>query len=406
MVKRNPSLLKLHSSYLFPEIARRKEALLEKNPDAKIISLGIGDTTEPIPFSIVEGLKNGAIELGVSSSYKGYGPEQGYSILREKIAEVVYHNQLRPDEIFVSDGSKCDIGRLQLLFGSDVTMAVQDPSYPAYVDTSVACGQTGAFNQEKGLYDGIVYLNCRPENDFFPELNFQADVIYFCSPNNPTGAVATKEQLTQLVAYTKKIGAILIFDAAYAYFIQDPKLPKSIYEIEGAEEVAIELNSFSKMAGFTGVRLGWAVVPKALKYDDGTSVHQDWQRIATTFFNGASNIAQAGALKALDEEGLKEIRKQLDHYLVNAQKIKETFLRLGYRCFGGEHSPYVWVQFPGRKSWDAFSELLESKHIVTTPGSGFGPAGEGFLRFSAFAKKEAVDEAIERLSQIDVNVKR
>lgn len=399
MVKRNPSLARLHSRYLFPEIARLKEALLTSNPTAKIISLGIGDTTEPVPPSIVEGLQKGALDLGKIDSYKGYGPEQGLMPLRKKIAHTFYNNAVSADEIFISDGSKCDIGRLQLLFGSEVRMAVQDPSYPAYVDTSVACGQTGHFDTEKGTYEGIVYLPCCPENDFFPELNFQADIIYFCSPNNPTGTVATKEQLQRLVAYTKKIGAILIFDAAYAHFIRDPNLPKSIFEIEGAKEVAIELNSFSKIAGFTGVRLGWSVVPKTLHYEDGSSVHQDWNRIATTFFNGASNISQAGAMQALELEGLKEIAEQTNFYLENAKCIKKTFERLNYRCYGGEHAPYIWVQFNGRKSWDVFKELLETKHIVTTPGSGFGPGGDEFLRFSAFAKREAVIEAMERIAK-------
>ncbi len=402
MVKRNPSLAKLHSGYLFPEIARRKEAVLVCNPQAKMISLGIGDTTEPIPLTIVEGLKQGAINLGDVNSYQGYGPEQGIYSLREKIAEVFYNQHLTPEEIFISDGAKCDIGRLQLLFGPQVKMAVQDPSYPAYVDTSVACGQTGHFDEEKGLYDGIVYMRCLPENNFFPTLDFQADVIYFCSPNNPTGAVATKEQLAQLVAYAKQIKAVIVFDAAYAHFIQDPFLPKSIFEIEGAEEVAIELNSFSKIAGFTGVRLGWSVVPQKLCYDDGQSLNKDWNRVTTTFFNGASNIAQAGALRALTPEGLAAIYDQTKHYLVNAHKIKAAFSALNLPCFGGEHAPYVWVQFPGKNSWEMFNELLERYHLVTTPGSGFGPAGEGFLRFSAFAQRKDVEEALGRLKSLRV----
>ncbi|MGK5594951.1 MAG: LL-diaminopimelate aminotransferase [Parachlamydiaceae bacterium] len=402
MVKRNPSLAKLHSGYLFPEIARRKEALLACNPQAKIISLGIGDTTEPIPLTIVEGLKQGAIDLGTMHAYRGYGPEQGNYSLRKKIAEVFYHQNLKPEEIFISDGAKCDIGRLQLLFGPHVKIAVQDPSYPAYVDTSVACGQTGYFNEAKGVYDGIVYMQCLPENNFFPTLNFQADIIYFCSPNNPTGAVATKEQLAQLVAYAKQIKAIIVFDAAYAHFIQNPSLPKSIFEIEGAEEVAIELNSLSKMAGFTGVRLGWSVVPQKLCYEDGQSLNKDWNRIASTFFNGASNIAQAGALSALTPEGLMAISYQIKHYLDNAYKIKKTLSAFNLSCFGGEHAPYVWVRFPRKKSWEMFNELLEKHHIVTTPGSGFGPAGEGFLRFSAFAQRQDVEEALGRLKTLGV----
>lgn len=397
MVKRNVHLAKLHSGYLFPEINKRKLALLEKNPQAQIISLGIGDTTEPIPFSIVKGLEKAASNLGKISTYSGYGQEQGLPALREKIAKTFY-KEITADEIFISDGSKCDIGRLQLLFGPNITMAVQDPSYPAYVDTSVACGQTGSYDTASSQYQKVVYLPCTPENNFFPSLDFKADIIYFCSPNNPTGIAATAEQLTALVAHAKKIKAVLIFDAAYASYIRNPDLPKSIYEIPGAKDVAIELNSFSKMAGFTGVRLGWATVPDALSYEDGSSIRKDWLRIATTFFNGASTISQQGGLQALEATGLKEMEAQTSFYLKNAEILKQSLLRKDIQIFGGTHAPYLWAHFPGRKSWDVFAELLEKLHLLTTPGIGFGPGGEGFIRFSAFGHRENILEAKKRLA--------
>lgn len=397
MVKRNPHIAKLHSSYLFPEINKRKNALLSKNPAAKIISLSIGDTTEPIPPFITEGLVKASLGLGNPAHYRGYGPEQGILELRQKIAQNFYGEKISPDEVFISDGSKCDIGRLQTLFGPHAVIAVQDPSYPAYVDTSVASGQTGIFDQSKGQYARIVYLPCLPENGFFPKLTEDFDLLYFCSPNNPTGAVATKEQLKQLVDYVRTKKAILVFDAAYSSYIRDPNLPKSIYEIEGAQEVAIELNSFSKMAGFTGIRLAWSVVPDALLFEDGTQVRKDWLRIATTFFNGASIIAQLGGLSVLEPQGLKESAKQTDFYLENAQLIKQTLQELGLKPYGGDHAPYLWVPFSGKKSWDVFSDLLEKTHILTTPGIGFGPAGEGFLRFSAFGHRENIEEALNRL---------
>lgn len=401
MVKRNKHIEKLQGGYLFPEINRRKNAYLAEHPGTQFINLGIGDTTEPIPPSIVKGLVHGAAKLGTREGYNGYGPEQGQKTLREKIAHTFYQGMINADEIFVSDGSKCDIGRLQLLFGSDCTISVQDPSYPVYVDTSVTLGQTDAHNGSG--YEGIAYLPCSPENNFFPDLEKapKTDLIYFCSPNNPTGAAATREQLKQLVAFAKKNHSILIFDAAYASYIRSVDCPKTIYEIEGAKEVAIELNSFSKMAGFTGVRLAWSVVPEALKFDNGQSVRTDWLRIATTFFNGASNIAQEGALAALEQTGLAEMLLQTDYYLQNAKLIKKSFLELGYPVFGADHAPYVWVQFPGQKSWDVFQSLLEKCHVVATPGAGFGPKGEGFMRFSAFCNREQTQVALDRIAALE-----
>lgn len=400
MVKRNPNIAKLHAGYLFPEIHKRKHELLKKHPNASIISLGIGDTTEPIPSHILKGLVDGAQKLGRLDGYSGYGPEQGHEKLRHKISDVIYRGKITPDEIFISDGAKCDIGRLQLMFGADCTIAVQDPSYPVYVDTGVVMGQTGPY--QNGLYEKILYMPCTPENQFFPKLTSlpRTDLIYFCSPNNPTGAVATREQLEHLVALAKKQRSILIFDAAYSSYVRDLTLPLSIFEIPGARDVAIELNSFSKMAGFTGVRLSWSVFPTELAYEDGREVRTDWQRINSTFFNGASNVAQAGGLYALDPEGLKEIRTQTNYYLENASLIKSAFQSLGYTVYGGTNAPYLWVHFPGKKSWDVFNELLEEAHIVATPGIGFGPMGESFMRFSAFGHREKISEALHRLTEV------
>ncbi|EKU20940.1 LL-diaminopimelate aminotransferase [Nannochloropsis gaditana CCMP526] len=404
-VERNPNFGKLMGGYLFPEIARRRSAFLEANPEAKIISLGIGDTTQPIPPHILSGLVHGASKLGTPPGYSGYGPDQGVKDLREKIASTLYGNRIDPDDVFVSDGAKCDIGRLQVMFGKNVVTAVQDPSYPVYVDTAVIMGQTGLINEQSRQFDGIVYMPCNPGNDFFPDLAAlpqRPDVIYFCSPNNPTGVAATRPQLEALVSYAREQGSVIVFDAAYAPFIRDPSLPKSIFEIEGALECAIEVNSFSKYAGFTGVRLGWTVVPKQLKFRDGSSMHADFNRMMSTTFNGASNIVQDGGLAILDKEGLAEIQTLISYYLANAAKLRATVEAMGYKAYGGDNGPYVYVDLGGKSSWDVFSEILEKAQIVTTPGAGFGPGGEGFLRLSAFASKENVDEACERLQKVMV----
>jgi len=398
-VERNANMGKLQAGYLFPEIGKRRNAFLAENPDAKIISLGIGDTTLPVPEHILTGLRNGVNNLGAKETYTGYGAEQGVGALRAKISEALYGGRISPEEVFVSDGSKCDIGRLQMMFGNQVKSAVQDPSYPVYVDTSVMMGQTKTMDAESKQYDGIVYMKCGPENGFFPDLEKaeRADVVYFCSPNNPTGAAASRAQLEQLVAWAKERGSIIVFDAAYAPFIRSKDVPKSIYEIEGAEECAIEVNSLSKYAGFTGVRLGWTIVPKALKFKDGTPVANDYNRVMCTAFNGASNIVQAGALAALEPEGLAEIEKLIDYYMGNAKMLLDTMLDLGFKVHGGIDAPYVFVDLEGKSSWDMFSELLETAQVVTIPGAGFGPGGEGFLRLSAFAPREACEEACTRL---------
>jgi len=403
-VERNANMGKLQAGYLFPESGKRRNAFLAENPDAKIISLGIGDTTLPVPEHILTGLRNGVNNLGAKETYTGYGAEQGVGALRAKISDALYGGRISPDEVFVSDGSKCDIGRLQMMFGNEVKSAVQDPSYPVYVDTSVMMGQTKTMDDASKQYDGIVYMKCGPENGFFPDLEKaeRADVVYFCSPNNPTGAAATREQLEQLVAWAKERGSIIVFDAAYAPFIRSKDVPKSIYEIDGADECAIEVNSLSKYAGFTGARLGWTVVPNALEYSDGSKVRDDFNRVMTTCFNGASNVIQSGAMACFSEKGKKEIDTLIDYYLGNAKILQGLAEDLGLDYCGGDDSPYIFVDLKGKSSWDTFSTILEECQVVTIPGAGFGPGGEGYLRFSAFAPREACEEARRRISKIDI----
>ena len=403
MIKRNTGFANLTAGYLFPEVARRRKEYQAKNPAAKIISLGIGNTTEPLTPHIAKAMSDYSLGLGTAAGYSGYGDEQGNTALREKIAQVFYPGMADASEVFISDGAKCDIARIQTLFGRDVPIAVQDPSYPVYVDGSVIIGAAGA-NNGSG-YAGVTYLPCNPENNFFPDLSKVKPntLIYFCSPNNPTGAVSTKEELKKLVDFALANGCIIIFDAAYREFIRDPSLPKTIYEIPGAKKCAIEINSFSKPAGFTGVRCGWSVVPNELLFEDGTSVNRDWNRVMTTLFNGASNIAQAGALAAVSEEGLKEMKSVIDYYLDNARVIKkavegDNFKAAGVNVFWTGNSPYLWVQFPGKKSWDIFDRILNECQVVTTPGAGFGPAGESFIRISAFGHRADVEEACKRLA--------
>ena len=393
------------AGYLFPEVAKRRKAYQESHKDAKIISLGIGNTTEPLSPHICKAMADYAASLGTKEGYSGYGDEQGLSALREKIASVLYKGMASADEIFVSDGAKCDIARIQTLFGRGTPIAVQDPAYPVYVDGSVIVGAAGASEQNGGGYKGVTYLPCTAENSFFPDLSaIKPDtLIYFCSPNNPTGAASTKEQLKKLVDFALANGCIIIYDSAYYAFIRDKNLPRTIYEIEGARKCAIEINSFSKLAGFTGVRLGWSVVPEDLKFADGSSVRADWNRVMTTLFNGASNIAQRGGLAALDEEGIKETTALVDYYLENAKLMKEAltgrnFADAGVKVYYTGDSPYLWVYFPSCKSWDIFDRILDECRVVTTPGSGFGPSGEGYVRFSCFGHREDVKEACTRLS--------
>ncbi|WP_147634822.1 LL-diaminopimelate aminotransferase [Treponema pectinovorum] len=407
MIKRNIGFSNLTAGYLFPEVARRRREYVALHPNAKIISLGIGNTTEPLSKHIAAAMSNYALSLATPEGYSGYGDEQGNSVLRAKIASVFYPGLAEEDEIFISDGAKCDIARIQTLFGSKVNVALQDPAYPVYVDGSVVIGAAGK-NTGNG-YKGITYLPCTPENDFFPELSKvkKNSLIYFCSPNNPTGATATKNQLQTLVDFAISNGCIIIYDAAYSAFIRDESLPKTIFEVQGAKKCAIEVNSFSKPAGFTGVRLGWSVVPKELKFADGASVNRDWNRVMTTLFNGASNIAQAGGIAALDEQGLLDMKAQVDFYLENGRLIKETlegenFKKAGVVSYFTGNGPYVWAKFPGKKSWEIFDLILDECNVVTTPGSGFGPSGESFVRFSSFGHRSDVQEACKRLSELQL----
>ncbi|MBJ7449325.1 MAG: LL-diaminopimelate aminotransferase [Parachlamydiales bacterium] len=404
MVARNSHLEKLKGTYLFSQIDSYKKKLLDKDPSIQLISLGTGDTSEPITPHITQAMVTECQRLGTLEGYRGYGPDFGLPQLRKKISDVHYKGLVDPEDIYVSDGAGCDIARWQMLFGAQHTLAVQDPSYPAYVDNGVIMGQTGTFDADKKIYKKIVPLAMRPDNNFFCDLSTieKTDIIALCSPNNPTGTTLNREQFQQLVDFAKSNQSIILYDAVYTPFIRDKSIPQSIYEIPGAKEVAIECHSFSKSAGFTGVRLGWSVVPKELKYDDGTPVYPDWQRISTTSFNGASLISQAGGLAALDEKGLQETKAQVDHYLMNAKILRDTLSGLGFTIYGGENAPYLWLHFPkadypGLTSWDIFEDILNRSHVVTIPGSGFGPAGENFIRLSAFGHRQKILDAAKRL---------
>lgn len=390
MVKRNPHFTKVSDTYLFRKVMQKVNHYKEKYPDTELISLSIGDTSEPLGKTITEGLMTQAAALGSRSGYSGYGAEQGNFALRAKISEVFYKHAVDPDEIFISDGAKCDIGRLQLLFGNALKIGIQDPTYPVYADTGGLLGNST-----------ICYLPCNEENDFFPRPDQipQIDLLYLCSPNNPTGAAASYEQLQSLISWAKRTGAFLIFDAAYSGFIQDPSIPRSIYDVEGGSEVAIEVSSFSKLIGFTGVRAGWCVVPKKLQFEEGHLVHTDYQRLISTFFNGASVISQAGALAALSSEGLSEMKEMLSFYQENAHLLAQVLKNRGLKVYGGSNAPYLWVNMGLKSSWELFDTLLETTGIITTPGSGFGNSGEGFLRFSAFGSRNHILKAIERLEK-------
>jgi LL-diaminopimelate aminotransferase len=402
----NDNYLKLKAGYLFPEIARRVNAFAQANPDAKIIRLGIGDVTEPLPEACRTAMIKAVEDMGDRSSFKGYGPEQGYNWLREKIATHDFQARgaaIEADEIFISDGSKCDSGNILDIFGKNNIIAVTDPVYPVYVDTNVMAGNTGDAN-EKGEYGGLVYLPVTAENNFTAEIPTQkVDLIYLCFPNNPTGATATKEHLQAWVNYAKANGSIIFFDAAYEAFITDPTLPHSIFEIEGARDCAIEFRSFSKNAGFTGTRCALTVVPKTLtaKAADGSNVElwKLWNRRQSTKFNGVSYIIQRGAEAVYSEAGQAQIKALVSFYLENAKIIREELINAGLNVYGGVNAPYVWVQTPhGLSSWEFFDKLLETVNVVGTPGSGFGAAGEGYFRISAFNSRENVEEAMKRIT--------
>lgn len=408
MININENFSKLQAGYLFPEIGRRVGAFAKANSDAPIIKLGIGDVTEPLAPAITDAMHKAIDEMSVAESFRGYGPEQGYDFLANTIIENDFTSRgvdISADEIFISDGSKCDTGNIQEIFGIDNVIAVTDPVYPVYVDTNVMAGRTGDAI-DGGRYDGIVYLPCTAENDFVPALPEKpVDIIYLCYPNNPTGAVATKEQLKKWVDYAKANKAIIFFDAAYEAFIQDDNIPHSIYEIDGAKEVAIEFRSFSKTAGFTGVRCGFTVVPKELKAytkaGDAVDVNPVWNRRHCTKFNGASYITQAGAAAVYSADGKKQIKSVIAGYMANAADIRKSLSSFGYDVYGGENAPYVWLKTKdGMASWDFFDLLLKKANVVGTPGAGFGASGEGYFRLSAFNNMDNVKEAMDRISKI------
>ncbi|MEH1903019.1 MAG: LL-diaminopimelate aminotransferase [Nostoc sp.] len=403
----NDNYLKLKAGYLFPEIARRVNAFAEANPDAKVIRLGIGDVTEPLPEACRTAMIKAVEEMGDRNTFKGYGPEQGYAWLREKIATQDFQARgaaIDASEIFISDGSKCDTGNILEIFGHDNIIAVTDPVYPVYVDTNVMVGNTGDAN-DKGEFEGLVYLPITADNNFTAEIpSNKVDLIYLCFPNNPTGATATKEYLKAWVEYAKANNSIIFFDAAYEAYITDPSLPHSIYEIEGAREVAIEFRSFSKNAGFTGTRCALTVVPKTLtaKAADGSDVElwKLWNRRQSTKFNGVSYIVQRGAEAVYSEEGQAQIKGLVNFYLENAKIIREKLTTAGLSVYGGVNAPYVWVKTPnGLSSWEFFDKLLQTVNVVGTPGSGFGAAGEGYFRISAFNSRENVEEAMKRITE-------
>jgi LL-diaminopimelate aminotransferase len=403
MIRINENYTKLKASYLFSDIAKRVSTYQQANPQKTVIRLGIGDVTEPLPPVCVEALHAGAEEMSQRSTFKGYGPEQGYAFLREAIAQNDYHARgarVEADEIFVSDGSKCDCGNIQEIFSNDVRLAIPDPVYPVYVDTNVMAGRTGA--NLDGRYEGITYLDCTPGNGYVPAVPTAAtDLIYLCFPNNPTGAVATRAQLEAWVAYAKKNKAIILFDSAYEAYIRDPQIPHSIYEIEGARDVAIEFRSFSKTAGFTGTRCAYTVVPKTLFAADAAgnphSLHALWNRRHSTKFNGVSYPVQKAAAAIFTAEGKKQVKTMTDFYLGNSALIRDAITKLGFSCVGGVNAPYIWINV-GRDSWEFFDLLLNNAQVVCTPGAGFGKCGEGHVRISAFNSRENVVAALDRIA--------
>lgn len=407
MIKVNHNFTKLPKAYLFTEVGRRVNTYRASHPEAKVISLGIGDVTLPLGHAVTEAMKKAADDLSSGETFRGYGPEQGYLFLREKIALFDYASlgvDIRPDEIFISDGAKSDTGNITDLLDSQATVALTDPVYPVYADTNVIAGRAGELLPD-GHWSKIEYLTCNAANDFVPALPTKAPTaIYLCYPNNPTGTSLTRSQLRKWVDYALENNCLLLFDSAYEAYIQRPDVPHSIYEIEGARQVAIEFRSYSKTAGFTGVRCGYTVVPKTLKgvADNGeeVSLNELWLRRQTTKFNGASYVAQRAAEALYTPEGKKETAEQINYYMQNARLILEGLTRIGLTCYGGVDSPYIWVKTPGDTgSWEFFSLLLEKCQIVCTPGCGFGPAGEGFVRLTAFGSRENTEQAIARMTE-------
>ena len=402
MIKINENYLKLQASYLFSEIRRRTDEFQAANPDKNIIKLGIGDVTRPLPKACIEAFHRAVDEMANAETFRGYGPEQGYAFLREKIARSDFQDrgaEISADEIFVSDGAKCDTGNIQEIFSSNTRIAIPDPVYPVYLDTNVMAGRTGSFGA--GRYDGITYLESTRENSFIPDLPGEnVDLIYLCFPNNPTGATITQSQLQKWVDFAQKNQALILYDAAYESFIQNPELPKSIFEIDGAREVAIEFRSFSKTAGFTGTRCAYTVVPKSCvaytSNGESHSVHDLWFRRQSTKFNSVSYPVQRAAEAVYSQAGRAQARTLIDYYLKNAKRIRTEMEALGYDCIGGENSPYIWIDGKA-DSWQFFDLLLEKAGVVCTPGAGFGRCGEGYIRISAFNNYENVEEAMARI---------
>jgi len=404
MIKINENYFKLQASYLFSEIAARVNAFQKENPGKKIIRLGIGDVTLALPKVCIDAFHKAVDEMADDNTFKGYGPEQGYLFLREKISDYDYKTRgvsISPDEIFVSDGAKCDTGNIQEIFSNDTKIAIPDPVYPVYLDTNVMAGRTGEY--KNGRYENIIYLQGTKENGFVPDLpDTDVDLIYLCFPNNPTGVVATFDLLNNWVDYARKNKSVILYDAAYEAFIQDDALPRTIYEIEGAKEVAIEFRSYSKTAGFTGTRCAYTVVPKECRAYDSSEkkhlLHGLWNRRQCTKFNGVSYPVQKAAEAVYSDKGLVQVKKLIDYYMKNAALIRKEMTSLGYECVGGLNSPYIWIDSK-MDSWDFFNLLLNKAGVVCTPGSGFGACGDGYIRISAFNSYENVKKAVNLIKK-------
>ncbi len=404
----NENFLELQDSYLFSTIAKKVAEFTKKNPEKKIIKLGIGDVTRPIVPAVIDAMHKAVDEMGTPKGFKGYGPEQGYEFLRKAIVDNDYKKigiDISENEVFVSDGAKCDCGNIVDIFSKDNIVAITDPVYPVYLDTNVMSGRSGKYNKESEKYENIVYLPVTQENNFKPQIpKTKVDIIYLCFPNNPTGTVLTKEDLKEWVDYAKNNNSIILYDSAYEAFITQKDIPHSIYEVEGAKEVAIEFRSFSKTAGFTGIRCGYVVIPKQVsgytKENKKIELNKLWNRRTCTKFNGVSYITQRAAEATYSVEGRKQIEENIKYYMENAKIIKEGLEKMRFKTYGGTNSPYVWLKVPDNMtSWEFFDKLLEEVNIVGTPGSGFGPHGEGYFRLTAFGTRENTIEAIERMAK-------
>ena len=409
MITINENFLNLQDSYLFQTIAKKVAEFQTNNPDKRIIKLGIGDVTRPIVPAVVDAMHKAIDEMGNQETFRGYGPEQGYSFLREKIVENDYLKrgvEISPDEIFISDGAKCDCGNIGDILGLNNRVAITDPVYPVYLDTNIMAGRGSSFDEKTGKFENIIYIPATAENNFIPEFPSEVpDMIYLCFPNNPTGTTLSKEELKKWVDYAKDNKSLILFDSAYESFIQDENIPHSIYEVEGAKEVAIEFRSFSKTAGFTGIRCAYAVVPKELKgytkKGEDVDLNKLWNRRQGTKFNGVSYPVQRAAEAIYTKEGQKQIKENIAYYMENAKIIKDGLKEAGFIVYGGENAPYIWLKVPdGLSSWEFFDKLLNEANVVGTPGVGFGPSGEGYFRLTAFGTKENTIEAIARIKKM------